>query len=143
MKIDVPYVLLLLSFCFYFAGICLIRQDDSNVKGNVIHQESVVYMDRDGEIQEDEGLIEIEGIGRVLSYLDIYLCTIPFLIVSCILGRVIFNSTDEVRFMIYTNCIIGLLLIWLTTKTNAISTILYWCGIITASYIHKKENNYE
>ena len=143
MKSDVSSLLLLLAVCFYIVGGFLIYEDKTYLQRNGIQQENVVYTDDDGEEHEEEGLIEIQGIGNVLRYKDIYLSTLPFLIVSCILARVVFNSTDEVRFMIYTNCILGLLLIWLTTKESAVSTILYWCGIITASYANKKDNNHE
>lgn len=138
MKHDVPSLLLLLAVCFYFVGVFLIYEDKTYLQRNGIQQEIVIYTDNDGEEHEEEGLIEIQGIGYVLRYKDIYLSTLPFLIVSCFLARVVFNSTDEVGFMLYTNCILGLLLIWLTTKGSAVSTILYWCGIITTSYANKK-----
>lgn len=139
MKFDAQTLLLLLTLCLYLIGGCLIKEDRDS-----LHVEQFVYTDSDGEEHEEECLIEINGIGKVLSYSDLYFSTLPFLIFSCILARVIFNSTDEIRSMIYTNCVLGLLLIWLTTKNTAISTIFYWGGIITASFIpYKKEGKYE
>lgn len=134
MKYDVPSLLLILTVCFYTAGFFLIYEDKTYLPSNGIRQEHIVYTDNDGEEHEGDGLIEIEGIGSVLSYKDIYLSTLPFLIVSCILAKVVFNSTEEEKFMVYTNCILGLLLILLTNTSNILSTILYWLGIITASY---------
>lgn len=138
MKFDTTTLLLLLTLCLYLAGGFLINEDSDHLQ-----RRSIVYTDRDGEEHEEEELIEIEGIGYVLTYKDIYRSTLPFLIISCILSKTIFNSDDEVRFMIYTNCILGLLLIWLTSKSNLPSTILYWGGIITASFTNKKAKNHE
>ena len=138
MKYDIPSLLLLLAVCCYIAGGFLIHEDKINMRNKSIHRETVVYVDDDGEECEVDGLIQIEGFGSVLSYRDVYLSTLPFLIVSCILARVIFNSADELRFMIYTNCILGLLLTILSTKSNIFSTILYWIGIITASFANKE-----
>lgn len=141
-QVDIPNLLLVLTISFYIIGGMLIRENVPYYN-KYIQQEHFILTDEEGEEYEDDGLIEIEGVGSVLSYKEIYQCTIPFLIISCILARVIFNSTDEIRFMIYTNCILGLLLIWLTTKSNIPSTILYWCGIITASFADKKVMNHE
>lgn len=138
-KFDIPTLLLFLTFSLYFIGGTLIKEDRDLLQKRGRIRESYVYTDQYGEEQAGEELIEIKGIGRVLSYKDLYFSTPVFLIISCILAKVIFNSTDEVRFMIYTNCILGLMLIWLTTKSNLPSTILYWCGIMTASFIGKKD----
>ena len=141
-KITPNFSRLLLVIGFYLAGLFLIQQESGSLKNiDKIKQELVIYTDRDGEEHEDESLIEIEGIGKVLSYKDIYITTIPFLLASCVLAKVLFNSMDELRFMIYTSCILGLLLIWLTTKPNIVSTILYWCGIIAASSLTKRTTN--
>lgn len=133
-KVDVSTLLLFITLCLYLTGGFLIREEETSVQ-----RESFVYYDSEGEEYEGEKLIEIEGIGKVLSYSDIYLSTLSFLIISAILAKVIFNNSSPEWFLIYTNCILGLLLIWLTTKSNVISTILYWCGIITASCSIKKE----
>ena len=97
-----------------------------------VKREHVIGYNRDGEEYESEGLIEIEGIGSVLSYKDIYFSTLPFLIVSSILAKSLFGSEDE-KFLVYTNCILGVLLIVLTNKSYLTSTILYWGGIIAGS----------
>ncbi|MDE6247524.1 MAG: hypothetical protein K2M41_06755 [Muribaculaceae bacterium] len=135
--------LLILSIVFYIAGLFAMQKIDIEElkKTGAAEQEITTYINSDGEEQESESFIEIDGIGPLLTYKDIYLSVIPFTIISCILGRMIFNSTDEIRFMIYTNCIIGLLLVWLTTWANALSTILYWCGVIAGSFIPNSEDD--
>lgn len=140
MKMIAPTILLLLVMAFYLFGLLLIpkQKTESLKRHGMIKQEQIIYTDTDGEEREDESLIEVVGVGQVLTYRDIYWATIPFLIVACVLAKVIFNSTDEIRFMIFTTSILGLLLVWLTSKPNVVSTILYWCGIITASFIPKK-----
>lgn len=137
MKVDKPTVTLLIVFLFYLIGLFVAPNIDIDraKRLGIIKQECEVYIDNDGEEHEYEPLIEIIGYGRVLGYKDIYIATIPFLLVSCILAKIIFRSTDELRFMIYTSCILGLLLIILTTRQSILSTILYWCGIFTAAYI--------
>lgn len=142
MKMFTPTVLLFLVVVFYLVGLFLIQKPniESLKQHGIIKQEQTTYIDKDGEEHEDKSLIEIVGFGQVLSYQDIYFATIPFLIVACVLAKVIFNSTDEIRFMIFTTSILGLLLVWLTSKPNVVSTILYWCSIITASFIPKRND---
>lgn len=142
MKTSSPPVMLMATIVFYVVGLFLIYEPNIEPLKHrgIIRQEQIIYTDADGEEHEDETLIEIAGLGPVLSYRDIYSAAVPFLIVACILGKVLFNSTNELRFMIFTNSILGLLLLWLTTKPNIISTILYWCGIITA-YIYVEKTN--
>ena len=137
MNVDKPTVTLLTVFLFYLIGLFAIPNPDIGraKRLGIIKQECETYIDNEGEEHEYEPLMEIVGYGHVLGYKDIYISTIPFLLVSCILAKIIFNSTDELRFMIYTNCILGLLLIILTSRQSILSTILYWCGIFTASYI--------
>lgn len=137
--------LIVISIAFYIVGIFFIHNSNSEWLKDigVAKQETYVSIDSEGEEYEHESLIEINGIGPILTYKDVYLVTIPFLIASMIFGKMIFPSIDhpnnELRFIIFTNCIIGLLLIWLTTKPNIVSTILYWCGILTANFVNKHD----
>lgn len=138
--------ILLLSIVLYFAGLFLSpRQNIDLLKEfGMAKQEYTIYYDSDGDEHESESLIEICGIGPVLTYTDVYLAALPFLIVACLLGKIIFNSTDELRFMIFTNCVLGVLLLWLTSKPHILSTVLYWSGIVTASFIpnnHAKQRD--
>lgn len=136
-----PSIILVLSVFLYLAGLFLIHKPNiEHLKHcGVVSQEQIFYYDSDGDEHESESLIEVRGIGRILTYTDIYIATIPFLIISLVLAKIVFNSTDEVRFVIFTNCILGVLLLWLTSQSNVISTILYWSGIISASLIPKND----
>ncbi len=139
MKLFTPTAILILSVLLYSAGIFFIHKPNIEhlKQRGIANQEQLLNYDANGDEYESESLIEVRGIGRVLTYYDIYIATIPFLIISLVLAKIIFNVNDEVKFVIFTNCILGILLLWLTTKLNAISTILYWSGIIAASFIPK------
>lgn len=128
--------LILYSIVFFAIGVICMKPTDISVlkEYGFANQKQYTYVDNAGDELEADSLVEIQGIGKILSYKDIYFATIPLLIVSCILGKVLFNSRDELRFIIYTNCIIGILLLWLITKPNIVSTIMYWCGIAIASF---------
>lgn len=135
----VEFILILVVGLYIGGGFALPHTKEYIQDTGVIHQTEMIYADDEGEEREDVSLIEIEGIGKVLDYKNIYIeATISLLIISCLLGRVIFNSTDEIRFMIYTNCVLGILLLCLTTKPYMLSTFLYWCGIIVASFLPDK-----
>lgn len=133
--------LLVYAVAFYMIGACLMKREDAGllIERGYAKQESYTYFDGDGEEHEGETLVELSGLGKVLTYKEVYFATIPFWVVSWFIGGVLFNSKDELRFMIYTNCILGLLLIWLTTKPNIVSTVLYWCGIF-AAYLARRKN---
>ena len=142
MKMFTPNVIFILSALLYTAGMFFIHKPNIEhlKQRGIANQEQLLNYDANGDEYESESLIEVRGIGRVLTYSDIYLATIPFLIISLVLAKIIFNVNnviDEGKFVIFTNCIFGLLLLWLTTKLNVISTILYWSGIIAASFIPK------
>ncbi len=100
----------------------------------VANQEEYTYVDREGEAQEGETLLSIKGIGRVLTYKDIYFASIPMFLISLFLGHVIFSTVgtgkNDLLYVLFANCILGLLLIYLTTKGNIIPTALFWAGII-------------
>lgn len=142
MKLFNSSIILVLSMVLYLAGLFLIHKPNiEHLKHRgVVNQEQILYYDSYGDEHESESLIEIRGIGRILTYSDIYIATIPLLIISCVLAKIIFNRTDKRRFMIFTNCILGVLLLWLTSKPNILSTILYWGSIITASFIPNNDN---
>lgn len=135
-----PTKLIFLSIILYIIGLFQIEPKNiENLKRcGIARQDEYTCIDSEGEEHEGRELINIKGIGPVITYLDVYFATIPFLIVSLVLAKVIFNSSDELRFIIYTNCVLGILLIWLTTKPNILSTILYWSGIIVASFALKE-----
>ena len=53
------------------------------------------------------------------------------------------NNDEQIGWIIFGNCILGLLLLPLTSKGNIPSTVLFWLGIIAATFLKKpnKENN--
>lgn len=138
------------AIAFYIAGAFFMPHQNivPLKKTDFAKQETYTYTDSDGEEHEAETLIEVDGVGSVLTYKDVYLSSIPFLVISLILARLIFNDDiadrNELRFWTYTNGVIGVLLIWLTKKQCIVSTILFWVGIITAylaeKSIHKGKN---
>ena len=137
MKFDVTLLLLILTMCLYFAGVFFIHEDETALSNYGIQREHTFYVDREGEEHEEEGLLEFEGIGKVLSYKDIYLSPFLLIIGSVFLAKALHINTNDISCLIYTNCILGFLLIWLTTRSNLTSTILYWLGIISAYFANE------
>lgn len=140
-----PTCLLIYAITLYFAGAILIpRQNFGLLKRmGIAKQEMYTYTDDDGEEQERESLIELKGTGKILTYSDVYFSTIPLLVISLILARCVFSKEvaerDEVKCLIYTNSIVGILLIWLTRKPCVLSTTLFWAGIFVAYIAQAKD----
>ena len=135
-----PIFWIVLALVCYFSGAVLMERP--NVEPlkeiGVAEQEEFTYEDSNGDEHEGQTLIDISGIGRVLTYSDIYLASIPIFLIAMFFGGLILNNGDvfrnpnELKHVIFANCILGVLLIWLTTKGNIIPTILFWLGIIVA-----------
>ena len=132
---------LLLPVVFYFIGIAFIERKNIEPLKHLgyAEQEEYSYVDRDGEEHEGETLIKIEGLGKILTYQDLYFASIPIFVLALVFGLFVnegkFESVDEVKYVVFANCILGALLIWLTTKDNWIATLFFWLGIM-AAYIN-------
>lgn len=137
-----PIFWIVLALVFYFSGAFFMENPDIEPLKNkgIAKQEEYYYEDSDGEEHEGQTLIEIKGIGRVLTYSDIYLASIPLFLIAIFIGGFVLNNgevfrnPDELKHVIFANCILGVLLIWLTTKGNIPSTVLFWLGIIAAGH---------
>ena len=94
-------------------------------------------MDNDGEEHEGETLITINGLGKILTYKEVYSVVIPFSVLSGIIGMIVFNkswgelSGIEMKFFLFSISVLGILLLWLTTRERVISTIMFWLGVIS------------
>ena len=138
--IQSPVFWLILTLVLYFVGFFLIKSPDTRIlkEAGLAEQEEYVVTDQDGEEYFTESLIDVKGLGKVLTYHEIYLSSIPLFFVSMFLGCIIFNGGEisttrmSIRHAIFANCILGLLLIWVTSKANIPSTVLFWLGIFTA-----------
>ena len=63
-------------------------------------------------------------------------------LLAALFGHFIFNKDDTINYAMLANCVLGVLLVRLTSTGNIISTILFWLGIIAASFTREpKENN--
>lgn len=137
--------LLFLTVVFYTIGAFLMPQQSIEplIAKGIANQEEYTYMDSNGDEHEGETLVEFNGIGPVLTYRDIYFSTFSFFIISLIFARCVFNeemaNKEEPKFMIYSCCILGTLLVWLTRKGFILSTILFWLGIVTSYYALAKD----
>ena len=131
--------LVLLTLLFYVAGVfCMKTPNVEELRqSGVATQEEYTYVDSEGEEHEGETLIDITGIGRVLTYKDVYLALIIGAFLFTKEGDIV--NSGELRHVVFANCIIGVFIIWLTPKTNILSTILYWLGIVS-SYLAIKKN---
>lgn len=128
------YIFIALAIICYFVGVAFITPNDVDTlkKKGISEQEEYTYIDNDGEEHEDKTLISIDGLGKVLTYRDVYFSALAMLVISMIAGRLSMGDKEEFKHMVFGNCIIGVLLIYLTTKSNIIATILFWAGVVFA-----------
>ncbi|MBO4588404.1 MAG: hypothetical protein J5711_05830 [Bacteroidales bacterium] len=131
--------LLILTLVFYIAGIFFMKPTD--IEGlkekGVAQQEEYTYEDSDGDEHEGLTLISIAGVGKILTYKDIYISSVSIwllaMIIGCFLEKGVETEGEKLfKYIIISNCVLGVLLIRLTTKEFILSTIFFWLGIITA-----------
>lgn len=134
----------LLPVVFYTVGATFIEKNNIEPLKRIgyAEQEEYSYYDRDGEEHEDETRIKIDGLGKILTYKDVYLESIPMFIYavifasfSSILNNGKLRNVGVFNCVIFANCILGILLISLTTRSNWSATLFFWLGII-AAYIN-------
>ena len=128
---------------FYLAGAFLmngVSVEKVNELGYA-KQQPYFYTDKNQEIIEGGGLIEVEGIGKVITYQDVYFGAIVISFLSLIFGAIIFyrdrsdmTNLEGLGYWMFGNCIVGAFLIALTTKANIPSTILFWLGVLSIEY---------
>lgn len=131
---------LFLTLVLYFTGAFLIKSPDTGIlkDAGLAEQEEYIVADQDGEEYFTESLIDVKGLGKVLTYKEIYLFSIPLFFASMFLGCIIFNGGEistsrmDIKHAIFANCILGMLLIWVTSKENILPTVLFWLGIFAA-----------
>lgn len=123
------------AIILYIVGIFMMESQDISELEKFGHasQEEYVYTTSDGEEREDVSLISIKGIGKVLTYPDVYFAPIVLIVAAGVLAKIMFD-TEDLKYVVFANWVIGLFLLYLTSKQNIISTVLYWCGIILASF---------
>ncbi|MBQ6047388.1 MAG: hypothetical protein IJL38_07225 [Bacteroidales bacterium] len=136
-KSYIPIFLIGLSIVLYIAGVFFINSDtDPLLRTDIAQQKEYTYEDSDGEEHEDVSLIKIQGIGKILCYRDVYKLSVTFWLVALVVGTITFgfkiSTQNEIKYIIFTNCIIGAILIYIATKDNIIPTIFFWSGIIVA-----------
>lgn len=131
---------LILTFVIYVLGFVLLKSPDVSQlrEYGLGGRDSYFVTNADGEEYVSESLIRIDGIGKVLTYKDVYFFSFPLFFLSMIMGCIIFKGGEistskmDIKHAIFANCVLGLLLIWVTTKENILPTILFWLGIFTA-----------
>lgn len=128
----------IIPFAIYASGALLIEKTDISLlkARGYAEQEEYTYYDSEGEEREGETLIRIKGLGKVLTYSDVYLFSMPLFMVFPLIGRCIFGDDKggniDTKSVIFGNCVLGLLLVYLTTKGNILPTCLFWLGIIVS-----------
>lgn len=139
-RINLSFVFLLVALVFYFVGAIFIPPDKIEYlkHDGYAEQEKYTYTDDDGEEHEDLSLIKIDGLGKIFTYKDIYFMSIPMFVIAMVFGALVFgkgietDSVESLRHIIFANCVLGVLLIRLTTKDCAWATAFFWIGIIAA-----------
>lgn len=135
-----PFGFLVLSVALYVGGFFFIKPTDiGQLKEiGVAVQEEYTYIDNEGEEHEGESYIKIAGIGNVLTYKDVYSASVAMIVIAMVIGAVLWGdgvkikSHESLRHIVFANCILGVLLIWITTKETIVPTIFFWSGIVTA-----------
>lgn len=128
---------LIIPLVLYLVGALLIpHQDISQLeRQNIAEQHIDTYIDRDGEEHESLSLIKIDGIGYIFSYKNLYLASLTMFVPLLVFGRLIFGEhQNELKTLVFGNCVIGCGLIGLTSSAHILSTIVFWAGIIVASF---------
>ena len=88
---------LFLPVVFYVVGVAFIEKNNIEPlkRSGYAEQEEYSYVDRDGEEHEDETLIKIDGLGKILTYQDVYLASIPMFMLALIFGVFVNNGKLE------------------------------------------------
>ncbi len=134
----------IIPFAIYASGALLIEKTDiSFLKARgYAEQEEYTYYDREGEEREGITLIRIKGLGKVLTYSDVYLSSVVLFVLFPLMGRCIFGNNNEsvgdTKSVIFGNCVLGVLLVSLTTKGNILPTCLFWVGIIVSGICYEQ-----
>ncbi len=132
--------ILLFPIAFYVSGLFLIPNEniDHLKRIGYAEQHEYTWYDSDGEEHEDETLITIDGVGRILTYKDLYFSAITLFVPALVLGGIVFGQrVNGIKCLIFCNCLIGVTLLKLTTSQHLTSTILYWTGIAAAFFCIK------
>jgi len=129
---------LIVSAVIYLIGPFFIEHYDIEklVRRGYAEQHTILSTDSEGEEHEGLSLISITGIGKVLTFQDIYLSHITLFFLVLILGE-IFCKERSYEIVLYEKCVIGVLLIMLISKGNIVSTILFWLSTV-ASHLYIK-----
>lgn len=125
----------------YIGGITLMKSTDieSLKEMGYAEQEEYSYTNSDGEDVEGETLISIKGIGKVLTYKDVYLAAFPLLVFTIIFWEIPIKNVDNSnsgmgKQIFFSFSLLGIALIWLTTKGFHLSTVMFWLTIIISCF---------
>lgn len=134
-----------MAIAFYSAGvICMMKPDSETLnRSGLGEQEEYTYYDSEGEEHTSVLLYNIEGVGKILTYRDAYFLCIPLFVISLFFNRIAYgeekHGEHEFHTVIFDNCLLGVLLIYMTTKGYILSTVFYWLGIIAADIARVKD----
>lgn len=64
---------------------------ESLKQSGIATQEEYTYLDSEGEEHEGETLVEITGIGKILTYSDVYFAPIPLFLLAMLIGAFVFK----------------------------------------------------
>lgn len=137
-----PGYTILLAFLLYSVGVCFIAEEKpQHILGEttIVPRKEYVYTDSEGEEHESKTLIEMRGIGKIITFKDIYLSAVSLMIPILIVGRITLGNSNELQHLLFGFCIIGVFLVWVSTKHNTLSVILYWLCIMTLSLLNNND----
>lgn len=121
-----PIFWMVLAISLYIIGaICMPHPESKYIKNNEYY-----YEDSEGDVH-DGVYHTVDGVGKVLTYNDIYLLCVELLIPATFFGYMIFKE-EGIKGVLFSNCIVGCVLIFQTTSDFIVPTILYWVGLVCA-----------
>ena len=140
-KIEFYTSMLVLSIIFYTIGaFCMNRQNIDYLENiGIAEQKEYTYTDSEGDEHEGETLIDLQGVGTILTYRDVYLSSPALFVLAIVIGCISTgqkpletDSDRQLDFVVFMNCILAYFLIRLTTHGNLYSTIFFCLGILAA-----------
>ena len=83
---------------------------------------------------------KLEAAAGIISYKTLYLAPILLNFLAMFIGGFVlndgevFNNPDQFKYAVFSNCILGSLLVFMTTEETIVPTILFWLGILAAHH---------
>lgn len=135
-----PFIFLIVAVAFYVVGAAFLKTTNIErlTESGIAQQNEYTYTDSGGEEHEEVSYIKSAGIGKILTYNDVYYASVAMFIIAMVIGGILWGdglntkSDESLRHIVFANCILGVLLIWLSSKETIWATVFFWLGVVMA-----------